>query len=58
MTRNVLVIEDNRDIAHLVQLHLKDLDCDVQLALTAHLVSLSLTHSRLISLSWISCYLA
>jgi DNA-binding response OmpR family regulator len=32
MPRNVLVIEDNRDIAHLVQLHLKDLGCDVSLA--------------------------
>lgn len=32
MTRNVLVIEDSPDIADLVSLHLKDLDCDVELA--------------------------
>ena len=32
MTRNVLVIEDSPDIADLVSLHLRDLDCDVELA--------------------------
>ncbi len=32
MARNVLVIEDNPDIAKLVALHLKDLDCEVRLA--------------------------
>ncbi len=32
MTRNVLVIEDSPDIADLVALHLRDLDCDVELA--------------------------
>ena len=32
MTRNVLVVEDNPDIAKLVSLHLKDLDCEVALA--------------------------
>jgi DNA-binding response OmpR family regulator len=30
--RNVLVIEDQQDIAHLVRLHLKDLPCEVELA--------------------------
>ena len=30
--RNVLVIEDQQDIAHLVQLHLQDLPCNVELA--------------------------
>jgi DNA-binding response OmpR family regulator len=29
MARNVLVVEDNRDIAHLVELHLRDLGCNV-----------------------------
>ena len=29
MARKVLVIEDTRDIAHLVELHLKDLGCEV-----------------------------
>ena len=31
MKRRLLVVEDDRDIAHLVELHLKDLDCDVTL---------------------------
>ena len=31
MSRRILVIEDNRDIAELLSLHLKDLDCDVRL---------------------------
>ena len=30
--RNVLVVEDQQDIAHLVRLHLKDLPCNVELA--------------------------
>ncbi len=30
--RNVLVIEDQQDIAHLVKLHLQDLPCNVELA--------------------------
>ena len=30
--RNVLVIEDQQDIAHLVRLHLQDLPCEVELA--------------------------
>ena len=30
--RKVLVIEDDQDIAHLVELHLRDLGCDVSLA--------------------------
>ena len=30
--RNVLVIEDQQDIAHLVRLHLQDLPCNVELA--------------------------
>ncbi len=33
MSRNVLVIEDNLDIAHLLELHLLDLHCEVQHAL-------------------------
>jgi DNA-binding response OmpR family regulator len=33
MQRNVLVIEDQQDIAELIQLHLKDLSCRVKLAL-------------------------
>ncbi len=32
MTRKVLVVEDNPDIAKLVSLHLKDLGCEVALA--------------------------
>ena len=32
MTHNVLVIEDQEDIAELVKLHLKDIDCRVKLA--------------------------
>ena len=32
MTRKVLVVEDNPDIAKLVSLHLEDLDCEVALA--------------------------
>ncbi len=32
MARKILVIEDDRDIAHLLQLHLRDLDCRVDLA--------------------------
>ena len=32
MPRNVLVIEDNPDIAKLVSLHLKDLECEVRIA--------------------------
>jgi DNA-binding response OmpR family regulator len=33
MQRNVLVIEDQQDIAELIRLHLKDLSCEVKLAL-------------------------
>jgi len=33
MSRNVLVVEDQQDLAELVQLHLKDLNCEVTLAL-------------------------
>jgi len=32
MTRNILVIEDNKDIAHLLKTHLGDLSCKVDLA--------------------------
>ncbi|MBI3597408.1 MAG: response regulator transcription factor [Nitrospirae bacterium] len=32
MSRKILVIEDDRDIAHLVELHLRDLGCEVHLA--------------------------
>src|SRR5688572_107862 len=32
MNRKVLVIEDQRDIAKLIKLHVQDLSCDVQLA--------------------------
>ncbi|GMQ90114.1 MAG: response regulator transcription factor [Gammaproteobacteria bacterium] len=32
MPRRILVVEDNRDIAHLLQLHLKDLGCEIELA--------------------------
>ncbi len=32
MTRKILIVEDNPDIAKLVSLHLKDLDCEVALA--------------------------
>jgi DNA-binding response OmpR family regulator len=32
MARRILLIEDDRDIAHLVQLHLQDLGCEVTLA--------------------------
>jgi DNA-binding response OmpR family regulator len=34
--RNVLVIEDQKDIAHLVRLHLSDLPCKVELAFDGH----------------------
>ena len=32
MTRSVLVVEDQQDIANLIKLHLKDLSCNVKLA--------------------------
>lgn len=32
MARKLLIIEDDKDIAHLVQLHLRDLGCEVDLA--------------------------
>jgi len=32
MSRKILVIEDDRDIAHLVELHLRDLGCEVHMA--------------------------
>lgn len=32
MARKILIIEDNPDIAQLVSLHLKDMDCEVQIA--------------------------
>ena len=32
MSRNVLVIEDSRDIAELVKLHLADVNCEVTIA--------------------------
>jgi DNA-binding response OmpR family regulator len=32
MGRRVLIIEDDQDIAHLVKLHLEDIDCDVEIA--------------------------
>ena len=32
MARRILVVEDDRDIAHLVELHLKDLGADVSIA--------------------------
>ena len=34
MTRNVLIVEDNADIARLLQVHLKELDCATQVAST------------------------
>jgi DNA-binding response OmpR family regulator len=32
MTHNVLVIEDDEHMAHLLEVHLRDIDCEVQLA--------------------------
>ncbi len=32
MTRNVLIIEDSPDIARLVQMHLRDIDCEADVA--------------------------
>lgn len=32
MSRRILIVEDNADIAELVSLHLRDLDCEVQVA--------------------------
>jgi DNA-binding response OmpR family regulator len=32
VSRRILIVEDNKDIAELVSLHLRDLDCEVQLA--------------------------
>lgn len=32
MSHRILVIEDDRDIADLVALHLRDLDCEVEVA--------------------------
>jgi len=34
--RRVLVIEDQKEIAHLVRLHLQDLPCEVELAFDGH----------------------
>jgi DNA-binding response OmpR family regulator len=36
MSRTILVIEDDQDIAHLVELHLRDLGCDVNVAHDGH----------------------
>jgi DNA-binding response OmpR family regulator len=36
MSRRILVIEDNHDIAHLVQLHLQDLSYQVEIASNGH----------------------
>jgi DNA-binding response OmpR family regulator len=36
MLRTILVIEDDQDIAHLVELHLRDLGCDVNVAHDGH----------------------
>ena len=36
MNRNVLIVEDDRDIARLVELHLEDLDCSVSIASDGH----------------------
>jgi DNA-binding response OmpR family regulator len=36
MGRRILVVEDDRDIAHLVELHLQDLEADVTLAHDGH----------------------
>jgi hypothetical protein len=33
MSRKVLVVEDDREIAALIELHLKDLDCEVRIHL-------------------------
>ena len=33
MTRHILVIEDNKDLAKLLEIHLKDLSYNVDLAL-------------------------
>ena len=30
--RKVLIVEDNRDIAHLLQMHLRDIDCEADIA--------------------------
>ncbi|MDH5230393.1 MAG: response regulator transcription factor [Gammaproteobacteria bacterium] len=32
MAHNILIVEDNRDIANLISLHLRDLDCDIAVA--------------------------
>src|SRR5438128_1618191 len=32
MPRRILVVEDDRDIAHLIEMHLKDIECEVALA--------------------------
>ena len=32
MSRRILVVEDNRDLASLLELHLRDLSCEVDLA--------------------------
>jgi DNA-binding response OmpR family regulator len=45
MSRTVLVIEDNRDIAHLLELHLQDMGCEVRLAFDGT-TGLSLARSR------------
>jgi DNA-binding response OmpR family regulator len=36
MSRTILVIEDDQDIAHLVELHLRDLGCEVNVAHDGH----------------------
>lgn len=36
MSHTILVIEDDQDIAHLVELHLRDLGCDVNVAHDGH----------------------
>ena len=32
MTHSLLIVEDNADIASLIQLHAKDIDCDSDIA--------------------------
>jgi DNA-binding response OmpR family regulator len=32
MSRKILLVEDNKDLAHLVEIHLRDLSYDVTLA--------------------------
>jgi len=58
-SRRVLVVEDERDIARLLALHLEDLGCEVDHELRrTHRLARALDGTRGVSLSWIFVFRA